>query len=519
MTDVFCPNNSSISVILVIDIIATIFAVVGLCASGWFIWRKHYQLREYRTKLGPILQDCFWTHETEIRKVLQRIDGLKKRFLFREITQFHVLAYKYRIEPENSVECSNTCTSILQQIAHVQHFFERLQLEFSLQGSCPQYMSVCLKQTIEELGLATIELWSDNRIQVLKSVERYFCSSSAISEKWMSDSQLKSLIEPMVPYVGQLCMSDKCTYFVLGELHLETVTSTETASKIRCIDTVLSTNDPSLGAKRKALVDIYNTAREICLNHNYITNQSHLPEIPPADQPDSVSIHDVVMYVLHLLRVLCMEKNLTELYADDTFLTLLFHLYHNVCGGVDPNIQQQVIERIKKNIDIHLRNLAEQLGTDAESTRIRLENVERDLLRHLTLPQIQQDPKLRRKNLLATHRNTTAKSFESEASVYTMALSASAFALQRQGTFESDLSNYQSQKFLAQQTSAEMLSAPSVYDTAPSSHMSSANENTPLISNTPPTPLSSSSPDQIEGRNHRPQSPMSVDSDYYETAV
>lgn len=413
---------------------------------------------------------------------------------------------------------TNTDFSTFSVITHIQHFFERIQLELPLKGKCPRNVSECIKHTMYKLGVGCLEFWGDSQIQVLQAVIKYFCGalSTEISAKWVSDEELTSLIESRVPYVNQLQFSNN--HFVFSEMNYEQGMKIDFCSKVRYIDVILARSDPCLQNKHKFLLSVYNSARDICVKNEFIKQKNLLPDIPPLGQTDPVSIHDVVMYVRHLIRTLCMEKHLPAIQGDDKFCKMLLSLYEQLYGVNDPLAQQEVIERIKKNIILSLQSLnPEVMGNDIETVRFKLEEVERGLMRHVSLATSGGfDARRRRKDLLTAQQHPNAKSFESETSVYTMALSASAFALQRHATYESDLAN--THRFLSPQLSVDGLSAPngSIYDTASSPRSASAtgaNENTPLISNTP----LSSSPDALA--MERPQSPMSIDSDYYETAV
>ena len=552
-------NTWSVVLILVVDTCITVISVFTLGACIIWLINKRAKKKEERDKLGDLIRTSYWEHEETISELINLLNKLRGTCLYREITSAHIFAYKYRSdtgvfvsrdpEPENSTiekqsseQYSKSLTAAFKTVKSVERLFEILTLELPCKGKCPINSSVAFGCTLHNLVHATSILWSDRQYQMIRKLVLYFCGRASVDtfdSDVVPDEELETLVLARIPYIKQLYLN--VDHFVLKDVDITNDLKIDLRNKIRYIDTVLAKNARALEHKEKNLIESYYAAREICLKNNFVLNKNHLPDlISKMGEPSK--IRECVSLLQHLLRVICIPKNLRKVETDDKYFQFLMQLHETLYTWADAGTMIEVIERTRNNIFSYLRGFSpEQMLIDKEFTKAKLEHLEKELYRHLnylTLRQVQESKERRgqfrqqrAEALVAGPSETKMRSFDSESSVYTMAMSASSFMMHRQpqpqpGTSHDPDPHAARHEFLSPQRSldptsldqASIVSGSSLYATAASLSSGGPNENTPLMGRSPQSPPSPQQ--QRAAMVDRAQSPMSsADSDFYETAV
>jgi hypothetical protein len=183
----------------------------------------------------------------------------------------------------------------------------------------------------------------------------------------------------------------------------------------------------------------------------------------------------------------------------------------------------EVIERSRTNIVCYIRGLTiEQILLDKEFTKAKLEQVEKELYRHLsylTLKQVHHD-KTRRQILTRGDTDPRSmRSVDSETSIYTMAMSTSSFMMRRQATLDQYGEKARDLDQLQQQGSVDLPSG-SIH------HQASLDQSSLLSSSSLYATAASLSSNEVAGfpspkagPSQEPGSPKSTDSEFFETAV
>ncbi|ELT94009.1 hypothetical protein CAPTEDRAFT_197781 [Capitella teleta] len=520
--DYWLPKYPSLLTVIALDTLFTLIVAVVVVSCVMGIVRKRAQLREERDKLGRIIQLHFWENEEKICQLLQIINKMRETIIFREVTELHLLAFKYRHENriigqkpmkenlptsfEGTLPNTQPVFDTLMAIKKVERLFDALAVELPCKGRCPPNITRAFSSHLFNISQGTCAVWSNHKGKLIISLLQYFAGRGAadrFSSYLISDDDLESMIVARVPYAGQLCL--KVDHFVLMEVDISSDLKIDIRNKIRYIDTTFSKNSRLLLIKEKQMMEAYYMAREICLKNNFIQNKNYFPDIV-SKVGEASKVGDCVIFLRHLLRLMCTAQNIRKLESDDKFFQFLMQLHEALYSWSDTQTMLEVIERSRSNIYSYLRGLtAEQILMDKEFTKAKLEHVEKELYRHLNYLTVKQvhDEREKRNPLRRADTDPKMRSMDSETSVYTMAMSASSFLMKRQASQEKGDLDCLHQQSIDQ---SSLLSGSSMYATAAS--LSSVNENIPLMG-TPNKGL----------RLERQQSPLSDVSDYLETAV
>ena len=484
---------------------------------------------------------------------------MKQVTIFREVTELHVLSYKYRYDSgvygpkeytnvswENKLkqmeQTSMNQTMVI--IRKIERLFETLTLQLPCQGSCPVNIASAFGSTVYTLGQNTAVLWNDHTGRLVRHIIHYFAGRSAAERfdaNLIADEDLETLVLARVPYVNQLYLNED--HFVLQDVEITSDLKVDLKNKIRYVDTVLAKNSKFLQSKEKNITEAYYAAREICIKNSFIQNKSEFPDIV-SKVGEGSRLDECVVYLRHLLRVMCINKNMKKLESDDKFFQFLMQLHEALYTWADTGTMVEIIERIRSNIFCYLKGLTiEQMLLDKEFTKAKLEHFEKELYRHLnylTLRQVQQE-RLRRSYPHSSQEASGSaepklRTAGSDSSIYTMALSTSSYMMQRQASMERADRGHHSLELLHQQPSLDqssIVSGSSMYATALS--LSSGDAGTALMRRSPPPQASTSSPPEprspANSRTRSPQpssaaaaeraqSPAPGDpNEFYETAV
>ena len=546
------PRDASLLAIIAINTVVTLVCgcIVTVCIMRTL--NKRSRNKEERDKLSNIIQDHYWQNEEKISKLLHVLSKMKQNVIFREVTELHVLAYKYRYDSkvfgtgdfdEGATKWKfadiPTVPPLLLTLRKVERFYEILTLQLPCRGSCPSNIASAFASTLYELAVGTALVWGDHKARIIRQLVQYFAGRHAADRfeaSVITDDHLGHIILSRITYVEQLYLNED--HFVLKDVEVTSEIKADLKNKIRFVDTVLAKNSKTLQTKEKNITEAYYNAREISLKNGFVQNRSHLPEIV-SKVGEGSRLNECVVLLRHLLRVMVTGGNMKKLESDDKFFQFLMQLHEALYTWSDTSTMVEILERIRGNIYCYLRGLTvEQMLIDKEFTKAKMEHFEKELYRHLnylTLRQVQQE-KVRRQmpHSSASTETGDIRPAESDTSIYTLALSTSAYTMQRAASVEGAEAppRHQTLEMMHQQRSLDqssIVSGSSMYATAMS--LSSAAETQPLMPR--PTPPESTSPKSPPGsrarspvpgtssdRQHAGSPPPGVDpNEYFETAV
>ncbi len=550
--NIWRPRDASLLAIIAINTAVTLVCgcVITVCVMKTLDRRSRN--KEERDKLGSLIQEHYWQNEEKISKLLYILSKMRQNVIFREVNELHVLAYKYRYDSKvfGTGEFDDQATKwkfmdfpvtppLLLTLRKVERFFEILTLQLPCKGACPSNITSAFASTLFELAIGTALVWGDHKTRIVRQLVHYFAGRHAADRfeaSVISDDHLGHIILSRITYVEQLYLNED--HFVLKDVEVTSEIKADLKNKVRFIDTVLAKSSKTLQAKEKNITEAYYNAREICLKNGFVQNKNHLPDIVSKVGEGSRLIECVVL-LRHLLRVMVTGGNMKKLETDDKFFQFLMQLHEALYTWSDTSTMVEILERIRSNIFCYLRGLTvEQMLIDKEFTKAKLEHFEKELYRHLnylTLRQVQQE-KMRRgapHSSGPTEGAGDIRPAESDTSIYTLALSTSAYAMQRASSAEAaEGPRHHTLEMMHQQRSLDqssIVSGSSMYATAMS--LSSAAETAPLMPR--PTPPESASPKSPPGsrarspvpststeRRQQASPPPCVDpSEYFETAV
>lgn len=359
------PADAPLWTVVIIDTLVTLFCSCIITCSVLLILHRRSQRREERDKMADIVKTCYWEHEGEMSLVLKLLNKMKQTLIFRDVTELHVFAYKFRYEAgvygsRDFTECyrpisnintfaptSQNVSAVLKQI---ERFFESLTMQLPCKGNCPTNIAIAFGSTIYTLASSTAMVWSESQVRMIRGLVRYFAGKRA-TERFdsciVSDEDLETLVLARVPYANQLYLNGD--HLVLEEVTVSNDLKADLKNKIRYIDTVLAKNHKSLEQKEKSLTEAYYAAREICLKNSFTQNKTNLPDIvTKVGEPSKVG--ECVIYLRHLLRVMVLTKNLRKLENDDRFFQFLMQLYESLYTWTDTNTMLEIIDRVRANI-------------------------------------------------------------------------------------------------------------------------------------------------------------------------
>lgn len=556
--NMWMPQDASLLTIIVLDTIVTLIS--GCVITACVMWRLNRRSRrkEERDKLSQIIQVNYWENEDAISKVTQVLAKMKQVIIFREVTELHVLAYKYRMDsgvygPKEYTNVSwenklkqleqTSLSSAMVVIRKIERLFETLTLQLPCRGKCPVNIASAFGSTVYTLAQNTSLLWNDHTGRLIRHIIHYFAGRGAAERfdcNLISDEDLETVVLARVAYVSQLYLNED--HFVLQDVEITSDLKVDLKNKIRYVDTVLAKDSKVLQSKEKNITEAYYAAREICIKNSFIQNKSEFPDIV-SKVGEGSKLGECVVYLRHLLRVMCMNKNMKKLESDDKFFQFLMQLHEALYTWSDTGTMVEIIERIRGNIFCYLKGLTiEQMLLDKEFTKAKLEHFEKELYRHLnylTLRQVQQE-RIRRGYPHSSQEAGAAaaaggepklRTAGSDSSIYTMALSTSSYMMQRQASMERSDRGHHSLELLHQQPSLDqssIVSGSSMYATA----LSLSSGDGGIMRRSPPPPQTTSPPEPRSPANSRTRSspppstagraqspPPNDPNDFCETAV
>ena len=90
--------DTSLLTVLVVNTLLTL--IWGCLLTACIMWTlsRRSRHKEERDKLGSIIQTQYWEHEEAITDTIRILTKMKQNTLFRDVSELHVFAYKYRAE-------------------------------------------------------------------------------------------------------------------------------------------------------------------------------------------------------------------------------------------------------------------------------------------------------------------------------------------------------------------------------------------------------------------------------------
>jgi len=359
--------------------------------------------QELRDKVGHIVSSQYWPVEGEVSRLLHVVETLRSATLFRDITAFDVLAYKYRFRHQPSFDdpvapnlglpgSEPRLPSAFDTLKRVERLLDSLALQVPVRGRCPDRVATPFGRTFCGLASATAAVWSDDQAPTISRLVRFFGGAAAAGEfdaARASDVTLEQRVESRVPYVDALRLFGD--HFVLADVELSSdVGAFDVRAKVRFIDERLTEPDARVLAARhwRQTLDVYRSACDLCVGAGLVQTRSTLPDFTVETASDDSRVGECVVVLRHLVRLMCgVEQNTNRLGSDDQFLRFLAELHDVVYGwnnGTASSSMMACIERSRANIMAYARALTtDQIFIEPDLTRAVLEGVETELHRHL----------------------------------------------------------------------------------------------------------------------------------------
>jgi len=297
------------------------------------------------------------------------IERLRSRVILHGVTDFDLLAYKFRVE--NGVygdELHGTPPhESFVTLKRLEHLFESVAIHLPVgrrmwwqrrrrrrtaagdrgRGGLTFGSALC------RVAVATAATWCDDCASTVHAVVRYFGGSSAgelFDARRHTDSAIERRVLATVPYVRSLRLVD-------DRFHLASPSSildSRLRQKITAVDERLTAGGGlAVAAGRSAeLTGAYRTVREICVDVGLVRRED--PELP--EHPEAASAGDVVVLVRHLVRLACgttAAARRTEL--DRRFTELVARLHDTLVNSVDDRTLRAV-ERTRDGTPAPLAN-------------------------------------------------------------------------------------------------------------------------------------------------------------------
>lgn len=384
--------------IVIVNWLATILCACAMTCWAVALLEGRRRRRELRDKVGNIVSTYYWPVEGEVSRLLREVETMRSTTLFRDITAFDVLAYKYRFRRQpldDSSPIPNPASdrhtpSAIQTLRRVERLLDSLTLQVPARGRCPERVATPFGRTLCGLACATATVWSDEQAPTVSRLVRFFGGPEAAAEfdaARSSDVILEQRVESRVPYVDALRLSGD--HFVLADLELTSdIGAFDVRAKVRYVDERLTEADARVWAARhwRQVLGAYRAACDLCVRAGLVQT---LPEFSAETATDDARVGECVTVLRHLVRLMCgVEDSANRLVSDDQFLRFLAALHDEVYGwngdAASSSSTLACIERSRANIVTYARALTvDQIYIEPDLTRAVLERVEAELYRHL----------------------------------------------------------------------------------------------------------------------------------------
>jgi len=231
-------SSHALHIVVVVNCLVTI-----VCACVMTCWvvalvEGRRRRRELRDKVGGIVSTQYWPVEAEVVRLLRQIDTMRAATLYRDVSAFKVLAYKYRrlrrhhreSPPDDAawncaapsgVEPRTPPCSAFETLRRVERLLDSLALQVPARGRCPDRVLTPFSRTLCGLARTTAAVWSDDQAPTVSRLVRFFGGSTAsagFDAARASDITLEQRVESRISYVDALRLSGD--HFVLADVEL-----------------------------------------------------------------------------------------------------------------------------------------------------------------------------------------------------------------------------------------------------------------------------------------------------------
>lgn len=362
-------------------------------------------MKEERDKLGEIIAQRFWKEENQIACLFQALSSLKEAVVFRDITAYHILSYKYRTDNgvysvENMCEdteevkrppkMSSKRLNVFLILKKVERLFFSLTLQLPLSRKCSKQAASTAGSIVLSIAQVTSLVWCDEKAKTIFRVVRFFSGprmAEHLERTHVKDAELETLVLSRIPYVTNLTLDQDCRFKLKDSPHPPIDLSIYLLlKKVSHIDHFIAENYTRLETIRERIVEFYQDARDLTFRNNMVLTKSHIPDFSTIRNGGLAGrFHECVSCLTHLLRLMSYGNNVKQLESDERFKKFVEGLKVTVDQLATTVTENMVnIEQSRKNIVVCLNDLTtEHVLADREFIKAKLELIEKDLKSHV----------------------------------------------------------------------------------------------------------------------------------------
>ena len=359
------------------------------------------RLKEERDKLGDIIAQRFWKEENQIACLFQVLSSMKESVIFRDITAYHILSYKYRTDNgvysienviEDGEEAKRSAKSSLKKLnvflilKKIERLFFSLTLQLPLSRKCSKQAARTAGSIVLSIAQVTSLVWCDEKAKTIFKVVRFFSGqrmADHLEQTHMKDADLETLVLSRIPYITSLTLDQDCKFRLKDTTQKSIDLSIYLLlKKVSHIDHFITENFTKLETIREKIVAFYQDARDLSFRNNMVLTKSHIPDFSTIRNGGLAGrFHECVSCLTHLLRLMSYGSNAKLMEKDERFKNFLDGLKKTVdelASTVSDNMVN--IEQSRKNIVVCLNDLTtEHVLADREYIKAKLELIEKDL--------------------------------------------------------------------------------------------------------------------------------------------
>lgn len=404
-----------VTILGVSAIYATINIICICLVAMCLMWvaLKYLRLREERDKISEIVAHRFWKEENQIACLFRVLAKMKEATVFRDITAYHILSYKYRTDNGvyslDRVENENDGSHLYHQaflekslqkrlnvfliLKKIERLFFSLILQLPQSKKCSKQVSSTVSSPLLSIAQMTSLVWCDEKAEAIFRVVRFFSGPRAavdLIRNHVRDNDLETLVLSRIPYVTSLFLGPDFS-FILRDPFRDTSFQKDPAiqtllKKIYQIDKFFNENYQRLESVKEKIVSFYQEARELSFKNKLIFSRAHFPDLSTIRNGGLAGrFQECIACLVHLLRLMSYGGNVKKMESDENFvpfLNNLVELIDTLSSGLSDDLA--TIERTCSNIVSCLNGLtSEHILTDREFTKAKLELIEKDLKSHV----------------------------------------------------------------------------------------------------------------------------------------
>ena len=399
----------------IIIIICLVIIAIAVTSCGIL-----YRVRVDRKALIDLIDDVVWKNENTILALKRTLNTLKEKvMLSNHVSEFHVFVFRYRhrLSCLHAGDVTDEESACFHTVAQIEHLLCRLHIEFITGSICSRHVFCSIRDTVNALFVEFSQVLTDEKVAMLHRITKPSKCHTQVLDSRLCDADLRDLMADVSSYVTYLRMENHG--YKLKHIPITTKTTYKPGfpGKLFSIDNILSSAPELFESKKHVFMNAYSAVRLLCIKHKVAPEHKHLPLMS-----EHSATADVMTCLRHALRCL-IER------FDEELQLIVFNMFDELYWWNTQNSMFALIEGSKSAIQSLLNSITiDQIVSKEEITRQKLEDVEYEL-QHLLGCQPVGSCKSKRAN-----RQASFVSFESETSVYTMAMSPSAYAIDNQMT-------------------------------------------------------------------------------------